>query len=116
MTTDERHTDHETIDASDLLDSMQITQIKRRSLSSGGAWVTGTIGDYRFDALVFPEHAENDAYELDNSRISKLWIATKDRATVFNWDRGADVPAATPMVAKIVGLLAAGLAETVFGR
>jgi hypothetical protein len=75
------------------------------------------MAGHRFDALVFPEHAENPDYEIDDSRISKLWVQRiEDRATVFNWDRGADIDAATPVAAKIVGLLSAGLAEFIYGE
>jgi hypothetical protein len=50
---------------------------------------------FRFDALVFSEHADNRDYELSDSRISKLWIQRlSDKKTVFNWDRGMVVPAA----------------------
>src|ERR1043166_8290400 len=103
-------------DGLDLLDSMQIKKIERRT-TAGGAWVVGTIGGHRFEALVFPEHAEVPEYEIDDSRISKLWLQRiEDRATVFNWDRGADIEAATPIAAKIVGLLSAGLAEFIYGE
>jgi hypothetical protein len=103
-------------DGLDLLDSMQIRRVERRT-TAGGAWVTGTMGGHRFEALLFPAHAENPEYEIDNSRISKLWLQRiEDRATVFNWDRGADIEAATPIAAKIVGLLSAGLAEFIYGE
>ncbi|MCK6458172.1 MAG: hypothetical protein L6Q92_16790 [Phycisphaerae bacterium] len=105
------------IDAGDLLDTLKINKVHRRHLSTGGAWVTGAMAGHRFEALVFPEHAENAAYEIDHSRISKLWLQRiEDRATVYNWDRGADIEPATPVAAKIVGLMAAGLAEHIFGE
>jgi hypothetical protein len=105
------------LDGSDLLDTLEIIKIERRHLSTGGAWVTGTMGEHRFEALVFPEHAENPDYEIDDSRISKLWLQRiEDRATVYNWDRGADIEPATPIAAKIVGLLAAGLAEHIYAK
>ena len=103
-------------DLCDHLDTMKIAKVERRT-SAGGAWVVGTMAGHRFDALVFPEHAENPAYEIDDSRISKLWLQRiEDRATVFNWDRGADIEAATPVAAKIVGLLSAGLTEFIYGE
>lgn len=105
------------IDTSDLLDALEIIEVKRRHLSTGGAWVTGTIAGHRFDALVFPEHAENPEYEIDDSRISKLWLQRiEDRVVVYNWDRRADIEAATPVAAKIVEVLAAGLAEFIYGE
>ncbi|OQZ06075.1 MAG: hypothetical protein B6D36_06860 [Planctomycetes bacterium UTPLA1] len=102
-------------DALDLMDTLDIKKLQRRT-HSGGAWVSGTIGGHRFEALVFAEHAENPAYEIDDSRISKLWLQRiEDRATVYNWDRGMDIEAATPIAQKIVDLLAAGLAEFIYG-
>ncbi len=116
MTTENANNTNHDIDGSDLLDSLEITKIERRT-SAGGAWVTGKMAGHRFDALVFPEHAECPEYELDNSRISKLLLQRlADRATVFNWDRGGDIEPVTPVAAKIVGLLAAGLAEHIYGE
>lgn len=115
-------TNHETkmmnddLDASDLLDTLKITKVQRRT-SAGGEWVQGTIGEHRFEALVFPGHAEHPNYELDDSRFSKLWVQRiSDRATVANFDRGWDVHPTTPIAGQIVELLAAGLAETVYAE
>ena len=78
----------------DLGDDLRITKTSRRA-SGGGTWVCGTIAGHRFDALVFPEHAESEEYELGRSKISKLWVQRlADKKTVFNWDRGMDQPAA----------------------
>lgn len=108
-------TDHD-IDGSDVLGSLDITSIKQRSIANA-AWVSGMMGGHRFEALVFPEHAENPDYEIDDSRISKLWVQRiEDRATVYNWDRGQDIEPATPIAAKIVGLLVAGLADHIYGE
>ena len=102
------------IDAMDLMATFKVTKIRRRN-SVGGAWVSGTIGGHRFDALVFAEHAQSAGYELDHSRISKLWVQQiGDRATVVNLDRGWDVHPTTPVAGQIVELLAAGLAEFVY--
>ena len=99
-----------------LLDSLRITKVQRRN-SASGAWVRGTIGGHRFDALVFPEHAEYAEYELGTSRISKLWLKHIDtQTTVANFDRGWDTRPTTEVAAAIVDLLAAGLAEHVFGN
>jgi hypothetical protein len=93
---------------------LTITKTTRRA-SGGGSWVCGTIAGYRFDALVFPEHADNRDWELGNSRISKLWLARlKNKETVFNWDRGMDQPAVSPKTQAVVDFLAAGLAEMVY--
>ena len=115
MTNSNAKADHDATDACDLLDTLKIVKTQRRT-SAGGAWVGGTIAGHRFDALVFPAPADNRDWEVGgDSRISKLWLQRiSDRATVFNWDRGADIEPATPLAAAIVDLLAAGLAEFIF--
>ena len=113
--TNESQTANDAIDAMDLMETFKMTKVQRRT-SAGGAWVKGTIGGHRFDALVFPEHAADPGYELDDSRISKLWVQRiSDRVTVANFDRGWDVEPTTPIAGQIVDLLAAGLAEAVYG-
>jgi len=100
----------------DLGDDFQITKTTRRA-SGGGTWVCGTIAGHRFDALVFPEHAENAEWELGTSRISKLWVQRLgDKKAVFNWDRGLDQPAETDLAQAIVDFLAAGLAEQTYAK
>ena len=100
----------------DLGDDLRITKTTRRA-SGGGTWVAGTIAGYRFEALVFPEHAENPAWELGDSRISKLWIARlKNKETVFNWDRGMDMPAASDKTQAVVDFLCAGLADHIYAE
>jgi hypothetical protein len=97
-------------------DDLRITKISRRA-AGNGTWVCQTIARHRFDALVYPEHAENSEWEIDDSRISKLWLQTlADRRTVFHWDRGADLPAADLLAKSIVNFLCAGLAEHADGR
>ena len=86
-----------------------------RPRASCGTWVCGTLHAHRFEALVFPDHADNPDYEIEDSRISKLWIQRlADKQVVFNWDRGADLAAADKTVQAIVDVLAAGLAEHTF--
>lgn len=100
----------------DLGDDLEILKTTRRA-SGGGTWVIGRIAGYRFDALVFPEHADNPEWELGDSRISKLWlsrIANKEMS--FNWDRGLDIPAASEKAQAVVDFLAAGLAEHIYGK
>ena len=100
----------------DLGSDLVITKTSRRA-SGSGTWVSGTIAAYRFDALVFPEHADNPAWELGDSRISKLWIARlKNKETVFNWDRGMDMPAASPKTQRVVDFLCAGLADLIYAE
>jgi hypothetical protein len=116
MTTNHTNQTNQTPDASEILESLRITKVQRRT-SCGGAWVLGTIAGHRFDALVFPEHAQQPDFELDDSRISKLWLKQLDnRATVANFDRGWDVRPETAMAQTIVDLLAAGLAETIYAK
>jgi hypothetical protein len=100
----------------DMGDDLEITKVTRRT-SGSGTWVSGTIAGYRFDALVFPEHAENPEWELGDSRISKLWIARlKNKETVFNWDRGLDMPPASPKTQAVVDFLRAGLADHIYAQ
>ena len=100
----------------DLGDDLKITKTTRRA-SGGGTWVCGTIAGHRFDALVFPEHAENAEWELGTSRISKLWVQRlADKKGVFNWDRGMDQPAETDLAQAIVDFLAAGLADHTYAK
>ena len=98
----------------DLGFDLEITQTARR-VAGNGTWVSGTLHGHHFQALVFPEHADNPEWEIGDSRISKLWIQRlADKREVFNWDRGADVPAADQTVACIVDFLAGGLADYVY--
>lgn len=103
-------------DELDLGYDLTITKVTRRAAGSG-TWICGRLHGHRFSARVFPEHAEVPDYELNESRSSKLWVQRlADRRTVFNWDRGMDVPAADDLVATIVDLLCAGLADYAYGE
>ena len=95
---------------------LKITANTPREMA-GGSWVSGTINDqYRFDALVFAEHADSEDYELNGSRISKLWVRViPTNKTVFNFDRGLDVPAADAETEAVVGFLCEGLAGLIHG-
>ena len=93
-----------------------VTRIEERE-SGGGAWVHGRLNGHRFQALVFPEHARVSEYEIDGSRISKLWIQRlADKREVFNWDRGPDAEAADATVEAIIGFLTTGLADFVYAE
>ncbi|MBN2296639.1 MAG: hypothetical protein JXM70_29695 [Pirellulales bacterium] len=95
---------------------LEITKTNRRA-TCGGTWVHGRIAAHRFQALVFPEHAEEPNFELDESRISKLWIRREaDRKTVCNFDRGWDIQPADATAKEIVDFLAEGLAQYTYGR
>jgi hypothetical protein len=97
---------------------LKITKISNRNRGAGGSWVQGKINnEYRFDALVFAEHAEHESYELNQSKISKLWVQRlADRKVMFNFDRGLDVPAVNTEVQVIVDFLCEGLSDLVFGQ
>ena len=97
---------------------LTITRISNRNRAVGGSWVQGRINDeYRFDALVFADHAESEDYELGRSKISKLWIERlADHKVMFNFDRGLDVPAVNTEVQVVVDFLCEGLSDLVFGQ
>lgn len=101
------------LDEDEMLETLEVNKHKCRSC--GGAWVSGSMAGHAFDALVFPESSE---YDIEpGSRISKLSL--KDLATgtmVANYDRGWDINPTTKAAAKVVGLLAAGLADTVLSN
>ena len=100
----------------DIGDDLKITKTTRRA-SAAGTWVIGTTNGHRFEALVFPEHAECSSFELGSSRISKLWIKRlSDEKEVCNFDRGWDVRPTTKTVAAIVDFLTRGLAEHTYGK
>ena len=100
----------------DLDEKFEISRTTRQA-AGAGTWVIGRIAGHRFDALVFPEHAESPDYELGDSRISKLWIRREaDQQTVLNFDRGWDIRPVTNEAAAIADFLAAGLAEHTFGK
>ena len=105
-------------ETSEVGEDLQITRAKRRPAGGQGRWVSGSLSGYRFEALVFPAHAEQADYELlGDSRISKLWLRRiSDRVTVFNWDRGQDVPALDGQVESVVRFLADGLSESTYGK
>ena len=102
-------------DPGEMLDTLEIT--KKTGRPTGGTWVKGNIAGHAFEALVFPEHATDAAFELEDSRISKLWIRSEETGEVVaSFERGWDMKPATEMAKAIVDLLAAGLAEQTFGH
>lgn len=98
-------------------DDLVIRKITPREGGVGGTWVDGTIAGHRFQVLVFEDHAESKEFEIETSRISKLWLRREaDRQVVANFDRGWDVQPATNDAKTIVDFLAAGIADHTFGR
>ena len=97
-------------------DDLEITQTLRRAAAAGGTWIAGRLNGHRFEALVFPAHAEHREWELDDSQISKLWIERlADHVTIAHFNRGWDVRPTSDEAQALVDFLAAGLAEHVFG-
>ena len=93
----------------------EITKIEKRD-SAPGTWVNGSLSGHTFCALVFPEHATDPEWEIEDSRITKIWIRREaDQEVVFNWDRGADIEAQTDEAKAIVGFLCAGLSDHIYG-
>jgi len=85
-------------------DDLKIRNIEARTTAAGD-WVSGTVRGHQFQALVFPEPAENPSYEI-SSGISKLWVQEIETGrTVFNWDRGLDISPLTTEAKEIVDLL-----------
>ena len=97
-------------------DDLVLTKPEPRGIG-GGAWIRGTLNGHQFSALVFKEHATNEGWELDKSRISKLSVQREDDPKLlFSWDRGLDIPAENSLVLEIVAFLCEGLAEHVYGE
>ncbi len=93
--------------------SLVITKVTRRT-AAPGTWVQGLVGADRFEALVFPEHADCPEWELRGSRISKLWLS-RDGHTVFQWDRGLDLGPGDRDTSRAVDLIVRHLADHVYG-
>jgi hypothetical protein len=113
MTTNESNT-HPTAGNGDLLDTLRITKTTLRN-SVPGSWVTGTIAGHRFEALVFQDPASDPNFEIEGSNISKFWLGDERGNAVADFDRGWTLKPTTDMAQRITELLAAGLAETVYG-
>ncbi len=92
---------------------LEVTKLEKQE-TGDGTWVRGRLSGHKFNALVYGSHAENEEYELGQSRLSKLWVQRlADNVTVFNWDRGMDVEAKDEVAQAIVDFLAGGLADYV---
>ncbi len=102
---------------SEIGEDLEINEIKRRCTGAGdGAWVRGTLNGHRFHALVWSAHADHAEWEIGESRITKLWVKRiADKAVVFSWDRGMDVPAQDATAQAIVGFLCEGVADLAYG-
>ena len=93
-----------------------ISKVEHRK-SAGGAWAEGTFRAYRFQALVFSEHAKYEPHELDGSRISKLWVQrVTDMEVVFEWDRGLHIPSSCSEADEVVRFLCVNVAKLVFPK
>lgn len=104
---------HLTINIHGTKRTLQLRPLFKRP--AGGTWIDGCVAGYRFNALAFGQHAMCPTYELNGSRISKLWIQRlQDQRTVFNWDRGLDVQATDAEVDALIRELCAVLAEIAY--
>lgn len=105
----------------DIGDDLVITKNKANRFT-GGRWVCGRMNGYKFEALVFPEHADQEEYEIggngaNGSKISKLWIQRiADKTETYCWDRGLVNDAADATTQAIVGFLCAGLADHTYAE
>ena len=81
-----------------------------------GGWATGRLGGFRFEAKVYPEHAEFPSFEIGRSRISKLELRRLDtNAIAYAWDRGPDTPATDAEAQQAVDRLVRHLAQHLYG-
>jgi hypothetical protein len=96
------------------LEDIRIAKVEPHQIS-GGVWVDGEVRGHRFCALVSPEHAENREQELNqDSYISKLHMTNDVGMVAANFDRGWTWRPRTKFAKKIVSMLSANLADTVF--
>jgi hypothetical protein len=111
------------------LGKVTLTPRDRRQGLDGGCWAAGTIGGYRFEALLFPGPAADPGWAVPGSggRITKLWLTGRaDGRRAYEWDRGPaaacggdedagddDLPTAEARAA--VARLAATLPDRVYG-
>lgn len=115
MTAEPNTTPDEIPDFEELFETLRMHTHPRTRAGGGGTWVRGRIAGHRFEALVFPEHATCPSFELQDSRISKLWVQrVVDRITVANFDRGWDVRPTNTLAGAIVDLLATVLADMTY--
>ena len=99
----------------DIGDDLVITGTSRRAVASG-TWAHGKVAGHKFEALVFPEHAEQESFELDQSKISKLQIKRiADGAEVCSFDRGWDCEPVDATTRAVVEFLKGILADRVYG-
>lgn len=98
---------------------VSVTRIDKST--SGGKFISGYVGPYKFSALVFAEHAENPEWEIGRSRISKLLVSERQSSgwrAVYNWDRGLDmgIPPASENVQAVVDLVCGFAADRLWGK
>lgn len=79
-------------------------------------WVNGYIGEYSFEALLYPQHARRPETEILHSHIAKLCIRRiADRRIMAAFERGWELHPTTRRVGRMVRQLAAGLYVRVYG-
>ena len=114
MTTNRKRKGTRKANAYELGDDLVIIKTSRRA-AAGGTWVYGTIAGYRFDALGFPGTCRMPGLRVGRQpHLEALDCPAQDKETVFNWDRGMDIPAASAKTQAVVDFLADGLAEHIY--
>jgi hypothetical protein len=84
---------------------------------SSRVWVRGTLDGYSFNALLYVAGTTNPAWQIGDSRISKLAVLRiADNEPVFNWDRGLEFEPADERAQRVVDWLVRYLAGRVFGE
>ena len=69
----------------------------------GRILVEGTV--YEYEAKVYDTGSE---FGINGGRVSKCWIHKADsRATLYNYDRGEDVPPANEEVETVLNIILA---------
>jgi len=63
-------------------------------------WTKGSYKGYTFQVKHYDEPSAE--FGLNGGRISKLWIADANRRTVYNYDRGEDIPATTDEAREVL--------------
>jgi hypothetical protein len=93
-----------------------VTRSPARPAANGGTQAAGTAGGFTYAARVFPKHAADPAWELNQSQISQLTLRDVLGNVVFKFDRGVVKAATQPAVKEAVAAVEDALARAIFGR
>ncbi len=85
-----------------MIEDLNITKVER---AHTGSWVVGTVDGYKFQALVFAEHAVLPVYELAGSKtpscgysMMAAWLSTGIAVQTFPHRRLKHKPSLTSCV------------------